>query len=121
MGYTCQGTPTGGSWTTDEAENHINYLETKAVFLGFKSFSDTIFGKSVTVLTDNTTAVAYLNQMGTCHFKLLTRRSKIVSRASAMCVEHLLRATVPKIAFVIYTCSKMHVSEKYHETVIVLK
>ena len=33
-----------------------------------------------------------------------TRRSKIVSRASAMCVEHLLRATVPKIAFVIYTC-----------------
>ena len=38
------------------------------------------------------------------HIYSSTRRSKIVSRASAMCVEHLLRATVPKIAFVIYTC-----------------
>ena len=31
----------------------------------------------------------------------VTRRSKIVSRASAMSIEHLLCATVPKIAFVI--------------------
>ena len=31
----------------------------------------------------------------------LTRRSKIVSRASAMSIEHLLCATVPKVAFVI--------------------
>ena len=30
-----------------------------------------------------------------------TRRSKIVSRASAMSIEHLLCATVPKVAFVI--------------------
>ena len=30
-----------------------------------------------------------------------TRRSKIVSRASAMSIEHLLCATVPKITFVI--------------------
>ena len=34
-------------------------------------------------------------------FKQTTRRSKIVSRASVMCIEHLLCATVPKIAFVI--------------------
>ena len=35
-----------------------------------------------------------------------TRRSKIVSRASGMGIEHLLCATIPKIAFVIYmyTC-----------------
>ena len=30
-----------------------------------------------------------------------TRRSKIISRASAMSIEHLLCATIPKIAFVI--------------------
>ena len=49
---TCQGTPTGGSWTTDQAENHINYLEAKAVFLGLRSFSETISGKSISVLID---------------------------------------------------------------------
>ena len=35
------------------------------------------------------------------HFLAKTRRSKIVSRASAMSIERLLCATVPKIAFVI--------------------
>ena len=32
---------------------------------------------------------------------MITRRSKIVSQASAMSIEHLLCATVPKIAFVL--------------------
>ena len=40
-----------------------------------------------------------------CTYSFLwTRRSKIVSGASAMIGEHLLCETVPKIAFVIYTC-----------------
>lgn len=41
-GCTCQGTPTGGSWSLAKAKSHINYLETKGVLLGLKSFSDTI-------------------------------------------------------------------------------
>ena len=43
------------------------------MFLGLKSFSNTISGKSVTVLTDNTTAVACLNQMGTCHSNTINK------------------------------------------------
>lgn len=37
------------------------------MFLGLKSFSDQISDKHVKVLLDNTTAMACINQMGTCH------------------------------------------------------
>lgn len=90
---TCQGTPTGGSWTAAEAENHINYLETKAVFLGLKSFSHTISGKSVTVLTDNTTAVACLNQMGTCHSNTINKLIDIWE----WCITHNIWITASRI------------------------
>ena len=59
--------PTGGSWNPEEADRHINYLETMAVFLGVQSFSDQVPDKHVKVLVDNTTAMACINQMGTCH------------------------------------------------------
>lgn len=72
-GCTCQGTRTGRSWTADEAKNHTNYLETKAVLLGLRSFSDIILGKSITILIDNMTAVACLNKMGTCHLNTINQ------------------------------------------------
>ena len=52
-------------WTPTEAENHINYLETKAVSFGLQSICSKIAGHSINILIDNTTAVACLNQMGT--------------------------------------------------------
>jgi hypothetical protein len=72
--YTC--TPTtlgcslddmnaGGNWTPIGAQ-HINYLEMLAVLFALKSFSSQVSGKHVKVLMDNTTAVAGINQMGTC-------------------------------------------------------
>lgn len=93
-GCTCQGTPTGGSWTADEAENHINYLETKAVLLGLRSFSDIISGKSITVLIDNTTAVACLNQMGTCHSNTINR---LVIDIWEWCITHNIWLTASHI------------------------
>ena len=60
------GIPTGGSWDPEEADRHINYLEAMAVFLGVQSFSDQVSDKHVKVLVDNTTAMACINQMGTC-------------------------------------------------------
>lgn len=47
-GCTCQGTETGGSWSSEEAAYNSNYLETKTVLLSFNSFSDTISEQSVT-------------------------------------------------------------------------
>ena len=72
IGWGCslQEATAGGNWTPDEAKNHINYLEMFAVFLALKSFTEQISEKHVKVLIDNTTAVACINQMGTCHSKL---------------------------------------------------
>ncbi|XP_046860900.1 uncharacterized protein LOC124454136 [Xenia sp. Carnegie-2017] len=56
-----------GNWTPLEASNHINYLEILAVLFALESFSSELKGQHVKVLIDNTTAVACINQMGTCH------------------------------------------------------
>ena len=56
-GCSVQGTSTGGSWTHHEAQYHINYLETKAVFLALQAFSQAVSGKCVSIFVDNTTAV----------------------------------------------------------------
>ena len=59
--------PTGGQWTPEEASEHVNLLEIKAVLLGLQSFIDKVSCKHVKVLIDNGTAVSCISQMGTCH------------------------------------------------------
>lgn len=54
----------GGRWTEQECHKHINYLEILAIFMAFKSFLHLIQNKHVKVLTDNTTAVSYISNMG---------------------------------------------------------
>ncbi|CAG2253841.1 unnamed protein product [Mytilus edulis] len=54
----------GGQWTEKEREKHINYLEILAIKFAVQSFREKIKHNHVKVLTDNTTAVAYINNMG---------------------------------------------------------
>jgi hypothetical protein len=56
---------TGGNWTKDEAQHHINYLELLAVFLALKNFENSLAGKHVKVIIDNMTALSDINHMGT--------------------------------------------------------
>ncbi len=58
---------TGGSWSTAEKTNHINVLELLAVFFGLKCFAKYTTNTHIRIMTDNTTAVATINHMGTCH------------------------------------------------------
>ena len=53
----------GGCWTDQEKESHINVLELKAIWFGLKSLCEESH-KHVQVLTDNTTALAYVKHMG---------------------------------------------------------
>jgi ribonuclease HI len=55
---------TGGHWSPQEQEFHINYLELKAVLLGLKSLCSKCTATHIRVQSDNTTAVAYINSMG---------------------------------------------------------
>ena len=54
----------GGRWSNVEKEHHINYLELKAVLLGLQSLCSSVSNSHVKVLTDNSTAVAYIRNMG---------------------------------------------------------
>jgi hypothetical protein len=56
---------TGGNWTKDEAQHHINYLELLAVFLALKNFENSLAGKHVKVIIDNMTSLSDINHMGT--------------------------------------------------------
>ena len=60
-----------GSWTSKESQEHINYLELKAVYLALSKFSDILYDKSVLIRCDNTTSVFYINKMGGTHSKKL--------------------------------------------------
>ncbi len=54
----------GGRWSMEEKQCHINFLELRAVDLALKSFEDQVKGQHTQLLVDNTTAVAYINNMG---------------------------------------------------------
>ena len=54
----------GGRWNQNEEENHINYLEMLAIFFALRSFENYVEGKYVKILSDNTTAISYINNMG---------------------------------------------------------
>ena len=67
---------TGGLWTAQEAKHHINCLELLAVFLGLQAFCHSLHNTHIRLMIDNTTAVAVINHMGTCHSDNLNTLSK---------------------------------------------
>ena len=66
-GAHCDGTRTGGSWTSSEASYHINYLELLAAFLGLKTFGSVKSNIHIRLRVDNTTAMNIINKMGSGH------------------------------------------------------
>ena len=67
---------TGGRWTEQEQEFHINYLEILAIFFVLKSFCSQVKNKHVRIFTDNATAKAYINNMGGTRSPLCNRIAK---------------------------------------------
>ena len=55
-----------GVFTFDECNCHINVLELKAVYFGLKSLCRDLKETHIKILTDNTTAVHDINNMGSC-------------------------------------------------------
>ena len=54
----------GGRWTDAETTDHINILELQAAFSALKAFCHTTCNTHVQLQIDNTTAVAYITNMG---------------------------------------------------------
>ena len=63
-GALSQETRTGGPWSSEEKEFHINCLELLAAFLAVKTFLKSRRSVHARLWMDNQTAVAYVNNMG---------------------------------------------------------
>ena len=72
-GAVCQGVRTGGRWTAEESQSHINMLELKAAFLAIQSFLKEQEAVNVLVRLDSRTAIAYLNRIGSSSLTPLCR------------------------------------------------
>ena len=57
---------TGGRWSAREKNQHINYLELKAVHFALLAFKGSIQNCKVRLNCDNTTAISYINKFGGC-------------------------------------------------------
>ena len=53
-----------GTWSQEESLLHINILELRAMFCGLKGSQEILRGKTVALLGDNTTALAYIAHGG---------------------------------------------------------
>ena len=64
-GGICLPFATSGHWPMDLRHRSMNYLELKAIQNTIQHFAKTLKGKTVTLLTDNTTAAACIRRQGT--------------------------------------------------------
>jgi ribonuclease HI len=53
-----------GTWTEEESCLSINILEMKAVILGMQAFQSTLWGKCITLFSDNSTVIVYIRRQG---------------------------------------------------------
>lgn len=84
---------TNGRWTAEEKLLHINVLETKAIYFALRSLVKEK-GLAIKILSDNSTAVSYLNKKGGVHSpKCLEMAQKIWDYAEKLnlklCAAHI--------------------------------
>ena len=84
---------TGGRWSREEQEDHINVLELKAILLGLQSLCQTN-SVVIKVFTDNTTALAYVKHMGGVKSE---RCNEVAQEIWEWCEDRNIRLTVAHI------------------------
>jgi hypothetical protein len=72
----------GGNVTSTETEklDHINYLELKAIYLALQCFTKNLANQYILIRSDNTTAVSYINRMGSVRFPKLANLARKIWR-----------------------------------------
>ncbi|KAJ8909370.1 hypothetical protein NQ315_008936 [Exocentrus adspersus] len=75
-GACCNGEKTHGFWSEQDKAHHINYLELQAIFYGLKCFAHHEKDCNILIRCDNTTAISYINRMGSIQFPILNALAK---------------------------------------------
>lgn len=77
-GSFCSGETSNGWWTLSERGNHINFLELQAIFYGLQCFASHLEDATILIRTDNTTALSYINRMGSVRFPKLNQLARVI-------------------------------------------
>ena len=64
LGCPLAGLTASGIWSQDQPQLYINVLELQAIWLGLRAFSQRVENARVALMSDNTSAVAYLRNQG---------------------------------------------------------
>lgn len=72
-GVFCNGHKSHGWWNDQERTEHINYLELKAAFYGLRCFAENQKSCELLLRIDNTTAISYINKMGSVQYPKLSK------------------------------------------------
>lgn len=77
-GAHCNEENIGGFWSSFERNRHINHLEIIAAFLALKSFAQDCQNCEILLRIDNTTAIAYINKMGSVQYPELNKLARSI-------------------------------------------
>lgn len=94
-GFVHDNVTANGRWTSWEKSMHINVLEIKAILFAIKALAQKLAHKHVKILSDSTTAVCYINNMGGCKSVECNDLSKTIWQ---ICIEHSIWLTCAHIA-----------------------
>lgn len=75
-GVACNDQQTHGFWNEEEKTHHINFLELKSILYGLQCFAKNYTTCNILIRTDNTTALSYINRMGSIQFPLLNNLTR---------------------------------------------
>lgn len=84
----------GGQWSSEEAKNHINYLELSAALFALQCFVDEISNSHVKIMIDNTSAVGMINKMGSAKSDSC---NKLVFKIWQFCIKNNIWLTAAHI------------------------
>ncbi|XP_011883838.1 PREDICTED: uncharacterized protein LOC105570987 [Vollenhovia emeryi] len=93
-GASMENQSTHGWWSDEEKAEHINFLELKAVEYALKCFVSSESSKHILLRVDNTTAIAYINKMGSIQFPKLAALAKVIWQWCEVRNLHLLASYI---------------------------
>ncbi|XP_067215712.1 uncharacterized protein [Linepithema humile] len=92
-GAVCSRGHSHGFWSPEEKQFHINYLELLAVFHALRCFAAQLSNSSILLRVDNSTALSYINRMGSIRFPLLSSLAREIWTCSISTYLHHLSIT----------------------------
>ena len=84
-----------GTWTPQETEESINFLEMIAIYLALSHFPSRLRGQTILIRTDNSTCVSYIKRQGGTKVPQLTY---LTWKLFHLCIDHSIRLVAIHLA-----------------------